>query len=159
MNELRQELMQLLSGTESSRPAALRRSLREDFLYATDLPQAAGDSDVAAFRRKAEECGWRTAEEDGWILLDRIPEKPPAQGFNGPAGTEAGCCAGILRRHPENRKDGTRAKRLLIKADEEGREAFEKACRVLHREIAEALRKGDPLPDIPTDYLKEEMTR
>ena len=56
MNELRQELMQLLSGTESSRPAALRRSLREDFLYATDLPQAAGDSDVAAFRRKAEEC-------------------------------------------------------------------------------------------------------
>ena len=61
--------------------------------------------------------------------------------------------------NPENRKDGTREKRLLIKADEEGREAFEKACRVLHREIAEALRKGDPLPDIPTDYLKEEMTR
>ena len=74
MNELRQEMMQLLSGTESSRPAALRRSLREDFLYATDLPQVTGDSDVAAFRRKAEECGWRTAEEDGWILLDRIPD-------------------------------------------------------------------------------------
>lgn len=155
MNELRQELMQLLSGTESSRPATLRRSLREDFLYATDLPQATGDSDVAAFRRKAEECGWRTAEEDGWILLDRIPDNIPAGSFQGEAGTEARCCAGILRRHPENRKDGTREKRILIKADEEGREAFEKACRVLHHEMAEALRKGEPLPYLPAEYFKE----
>ena len=159
MNELRRELMKLLSEVKGCRPAALRRSRNPVFLYATDLPQTAEASDVTAFLRSAEKIGWRTADENGWILLDRIPEKPPAEGFNGPAGTEAGCCAGILRRHPENRKDGTRAKRLLIKADEEGREAFEKACRVLHREIAEALRKGDPLPDIPTDYLKEEMTR
>ena len=145
----------MLSAAESRRPAALRRSLREEYLYATDLPQAAGEEAVSAFRREAEKAGWKTEEDGGWILLDRIPQKPPAEGFRGSGGPEARCCAGILRRHPGNRKDGTREKRILIKADEEGAEAFENACRALHLEWAEALRKGEPLPDIPAEYLKE----
>lgn len=155
MNELRRELIQLLTASESRRPAALRRSLSGEFLYATDLPQIAEAETVSAVRRGAEKKGWQTAEANGWILLDRIPDKPPSEGFRGSAGPEARCCAGILRRHPENRRDGTREKRILIKADEEGEEAFEKACRALHREWAEALRKGEPLPDIPAEYLKE----
>ena len=155
MNELRRELMKLLSEVKGCRPAALRRSRNPVFLYATDLPQTAEASDVTTFLRSAEKIGWRTADENGWILLDRIPDKKPADSFQGPAGTEARCCAGILRRHPENREDGTREKRILIKADEESAEAYEKACRALHREMAEKLRKGEPLPDLPAEYLKE----
>lgn len=148
MNNLRQEITSLLSETDSRRPAALRRSFREDFLYATDLPKAATAEAVTEFRRKAESTGWRTEEAEGWIQLDRIPEEMPGDIFSGPYGPEARCCAGILRRHPEKRRNGDREKRMLLKAGEEGPEAYERICGILHREWAAALRKGESLPDL-----------
>lgn len=157
MNELRMAVMFLLSGTESDRPAALRRSLREDYLYATDLPQTADREAAEAFRRQAESDGWRTEEDGGWILLDRVPEKPPAGGFTGPYGPEAGCCASLLERHPERKKQSSlRERRMLLKAGEKGPEAFERCCTTLHRELAEKLRKGTALPDLDTSWLKGE---
>ena len=149
MNKLRAELQSLLSETECIRPAALRRSLREDFLYATDLPQAAGRDAVRGFSSRARRAGWHTEEEDGWIQLEKPGAEPGDTGFGGPFGIEALACGNLLRRHPENRKDAGREKRLLVKAGEESPEAFEKACAILHREWAAALRQGEALPDLP----------
>lgn len=157
MNELRTAMLTLLSGFASERPAALRRSFRDDYLYATDLPQTTSRETTEAFRRSAESAGWRTEEDGGWILLDRVPEKPPIGGFKGPYGPEAGCCASLLERHPEGeRTNGQREKRMLMKAGEEGPDAFERCCTRLHREWAENLRKGTALPDLNTSWLKEE---
>ena len=61
MNKLRQELKSILGEIVTLRPAALRRSLREDYLYATDLPQIADESAIADFRTRAESAGWRTS--------------------------------------------------------------------------------------------------
>lgn len=150
MNELRKEIRELLSRAESTRPPALRRSLQEEFLYATDLPQTASAATVASFCTEAETAGWQVRIADGWILMDRIPEifAPRAE----PDGPEARCCASLLKRHTE-RKNGDREKRMLIKAAEEGAEAYERACGILHREWAAALRKGEKLPDLPDDYF------
>lgn len=156
MNNLRKEILCLLSGTACIRPAALRRSLREDFLYATDLPKTASPEAVKEFRRKAESAGWHTEEAEGWIQLDRIPGEMPADFLPGFFGPEARCCAGILRRHPEKRRNGDREKRMLMKAGEEGPEAYERACGILHREWAAALRKGGSLPDLTENCFGEE---
>lgn len=157
MNELRNALRTLLSGKPSERPAVLRRSVRTDYLYATDLPQTANREITEAFRREAESDGWRTAEADGWILLDLVPEKPPDGGFRGPFGPEAGCCASLLERHSEEKGPfAERERRMLLKAGEEGPEAFERCCALLHREWAEKLRKGENLPNLEISWLREE---
>ena len=155
MNRLRREIRTLLDSAESDRPAALRRSRLEDWLYATDLPQAAQRKAVADFLRTAAETGWKTDERAGWILLDRTPEKPPEDGFRGPFGPEAACCANLLQRHPGKRKNGDREARILLKAGEEGPDAYERACGSLHREWAAALRKGEALPDLAAEYFRE----
>ena len=147
-NDLRQEIRTLLDGTDCIRPAVLRRSLREDFLYATDLPQAADPRAADEFRRTAEAAGWRTAEAEGWIQLDRIPDHP-AGICPGEAGPETRCCRSLLARYKGEKRNGDREKRLLLKAAEEGTAAWEKACRKLHTEWAGALRKKEPLPDLP----------
>ena len=159
MNELREELRKMLAATESTRLAALRRSRREEFLYTTDLPQAASAEAAADFRRRAERAGWRTAETDGWIELDRIPCTVPAGCIPDRTGPEAQCCASLLRRHPGKRRNGDREKRMLLKAAEEGTEAYGKACGILHREWAAALRKGEALPDLPAEYFGEERNK
>ena len=158
MNKLREEIQALFSGTECTRPAAVRRSLLEGFLYATDLPQAADAEAVSAFRREAEKAGWRTEEASGWIQLDRVSGASPADVYRGPYGTEAQCCAGILRRHPGTRKNGDREMRMLLKAGDEGPEAYERVCRILHREWAAALRKKEALPDLPEEYFRRSET-
>ena len=155
MNKLRQEIRTILDGTDSSRPAALRRCRQEDWLYATDLPQAASAEAVNAFLRTAEGNGWRTRKEAGWILLDRIPEIPPADFFSGPFGPEARCCLSLLRRHPDRKGNADHAVRMLLKAGEEGPDAYERACGVLHREWAAALRKDEILPGMATLYFGE----
>lgn len=155
MNELRLEIRELLAGTECVRPAALRRSRQEDYLFTTDLPAAASAEAAEEFRRKAEEAGWRTKVTDGWIELDRIPEKLSAGFVPDSPGPEARCCASLLRRHRDKRKNGDREKRLLLKAAEEGPDTYEKACGSLHREWAAALRKGETLPDLPAEYFGE----
>ncbi len=150
MNELRKEIRILLSRAESTRSPALRRSLREEFLYATDLPQTASAATVASFCTEAETAGWQVQVTDGWILMDRIPEifVPEEE----PDGPEARCCASLLQRHTE-RKNGDREKRMLIKAADESAEAYERTCGILHREWAVALRKGEKLPDVPGEYF------
>ena len=125
MNELRKEILKLLDETECSRPAVLRRSRKEDYLYTTDLPQAASADAVTGFRRRAENAGWKTSAERGWVELDRIPETLPAGIIPDRTGTEARCCALILRMHPESRRNGDREKRILLKAAEENAEAYE----------------------------------
>ena len=158
MNSLRKEAQALLSGVRTVRPAVLRRSLQEEYLYATDLPQIAEEETVTAFRRAAEDAGWQTAEQDGWIQLDRIPEVPPEDGFRGPFGREARSCGSLLRRHAETEKrNGNREKRMLLKAGEEGPEAYEKCCARLHREWAAALRKREALPEMDLSFFTEEQ--
>ena len=155
MNELRKEIRKLLDETECSRPAVLRRSRKEDYLYTTDLPQAASADAVTGFRRRAENAGWKTSAERGWVELDRIPETLPAGIIPDRTGTEARCCALILRMHPESRRNGDREKRILLKAAEENAEAYEEVCGALHREWAALLRRSEPLPDLPADYFGE----
>ena len=157
MNELRLEIRKLLEDGETLlRPPALRRSLRGDMLYATDLPCVADAEQTAQFLRRAEEAGWRTESAEGWILLDRIPEFPPAGGFRGPFGPEAQCCASLLRRHPDRETaKGTDERRILSKAGEEGPEAYERACGLLHREWAALLREGERLPNINQLFFEE----
>ena len=155
MNSLRQEIRTILDGTGSVRPAALRRCAREDWLYATDLPQAASEEETDAFLRTAEGIGWKTRKEAGWILLDRIPETPPEGFFSGPFGPEARCCLSLLRRHPDRKGSADHVIRILLKAGEEGADAYERACGILHREWAAALRMGEILPGVATIYFGE----
>lgn len=156
MNRWRREIQEMLSGTGSIRPAALRRSRQDQFLYATDLPRIASGEAVEAFRQKAEKAGWYTKEEDGWIQMDRIPEVPETDMRPGSFGPEARCCLSLLQRHPTGRKNGDREKRLLLKAGEKGKEAYESACRNLHREWSAALRNGESLPDLSELFFREE---
>lgn len=158
MNKLRQELKSILGETVTLRPAALRRSLRKDYLYATDLPQIADESAIADFRTRAESAGWRTSEENGWIQLDKTGSVQAEDAFPGIAGTEAKCCASLLNRHPNGRRPGERERRILIKAGEEGTEAYEKACAVMHREWAAALRHREALPDLTKDWFGGKKT-
>ena len=130
MNNMRQEIRTIIEGTDSSRPAALRRCRREDWLYATDLPQAASGEAVDAFLRMMESSGWR-------------------------ARPEARCCLSLLQRHPDRKGNAGHAIRMLLKAGEEGPDAYERACGVLHREWAASLRKGEVLPGMTTLYFGE----
>jgi len=158
LNKLREELQKMLDETETVRPAVIRRCRRADYLYATDLPMAADQESVLVFIRRAEKRGWQLEMQAGWILLDRLPDEPPENGFNGPYGPEAKCCASILFRHPEMQKrNGNREKRMLIKAGEENKEIYERTCAIIHREWASSLRQGDALPDLPATFFGEEL--
>lgn len=158
MNKLREELQKILSGTKTSRPAVIRRSKREEYLYVTDLPQIAGEDSVSNFLKKAEKAGWTAKTENGWIYLDCELKILPVNGFQGPFGTEARCCASLLGRHMDaSKRNGNRERRILIKAGEEGPKAYERACTVLHREMASMLRNRVPLPDLEIfEIIKEE---
>ena len=139
MNSLREELQRLLDETESGRPAVIRRCKRTVFIG------------------RAKKYGWNSEIQSGWILLDRLPDGPPENGFTGPYGPEAKCCASILRRHPEKQKMyGDREKRMLIKSGEESRESYERVCAILHREWAAVLRQRGALPDLPLTFFEEE---
>ena len=148
MNRLRSEAQSLISGSETFRPATLRRSLNENYLYATDLPQAADAATAESFLSRAQRAGWKTKKENGWILMDPPAGKMEENPFEGPFGPEAKCCASLLNRHGSGR-EGKREQRMLLKAGEKGPEAFEKVCEQLHREWAAALRTGEVLPEIP----------
>ena len=61
-----------------------------------------------------------------------------------------------LKEIPHSALNGDREKRMLLKAGEEGPEAYERACGILHREWAAALRKGESLPDLTENCFGEE---
>ena len=155
LNIFRKEIRTLLDREASFRPAVLRRSLRAEYLYVTDLPLAAGETVIRHFTETVRRAGWDSEQENGWIHLRpagnirwtgnemTIPEIP-----------EALCCLSLLKRHQNHLSDSDgKVEMRLIKAAEEGREAFAQTCRELHHEWAEALRKHHAIPDIDPEFL------
>ena len=149
INALRKELNSLTVLTDGGRKPAVRRSRRDGWIYATDLPSAATGEQLEEACRKLLGSGWEYAAENGWMLLRKPVSVPPVDWFDGPFGPEAECCRSLLERHPD-RETGPdqRAVCILIRAGEEGAGAYEAACRKLHREWAERLRKKLKLPDV-----------
>ena len=94
----------MLARLETRRPAALRRSRSEQWLYATDLPLVASEDTLETFSVQARRAGWTTGTDGGWLQLDRpVGELPPgmipAEWKNRP---EASCCRSLLERHREH---------------------------------------------------------
>ena len=156
MNPYREELRSMLARLETQRPATLRRSRSEQWMYATDLPLVASEDVLEAFSGQAHRAGWTTGTDGGWLQLDRpVRELPPGmipeEWKNRPA---ASCCRSLLERHREHLipSDG-QAERMLFKAGEEGPEAYEEACRKLHSRWAEALRAHLGIPDVHMSFF------
>lgn len=152
-NALRKELINITAAFGLARFPALRRSLREEWLYAADLPGFCAPDSLAQIRKKLAEAGWETREEQGWLQLRKAAPEPPEGWFEGPFGPEASCCLSLLSRHKGTAEDGL-TQRLLIKAGEEGAEAYETVCLRLHREWAARLRDGKKLPAVSLRYFK-----
>ena len=154
INALRRELTVLLSGVPLSRPAALRRSGHEEWLYATDLPALCDGKVKESLMQRLREAGWEYGEEPGWILLRKTAEEPPEGWYGGLFGPEAACCLSLLKRHVQDTgSDPEAVQRLLIKAGEEGEGFYEAACARLHRDWAARLRRKEPLPAVSRRYF------
>ena len=153
---LRTELRELLSATACTRPPALRRSLQPDWMYATDAPGLCAEAEKNALLYRLAEAGWETREEHDWLQIRKPLEAPPDPLPEGMTGPEAARCRSLLDRHPE--RDPSRPDReicLLVKAAEEGREAYEASCGKLRREWAERLRRKERLPDLSLQFFEE----
>lgn len=157
INALRRELNSLTAGEGEGRKPAVRRSLREEWLYAADLPEAASGERLKALCERLAEAGWESETEGGWTQVRKAVSDPPEDWFDGPFGPEAGCCASLLERHAGREKEpDNRIAFCLIRAAEEGPEAYEAACRQLHGEWAERLRKKQKLPAVSALFFQEE---
>ena len=150
-NALRKELICLLGTEDGRKRPAIRRSLREEWLYAVYLHgTAAGD-----LSGKLREAGWESLADGDWLQLRKAADEPPEGWFEGPFGPEAECCRSLLGRHSERRQeDDQRIEYSLIRAGEEGQAAYETACRQLHHAWAERLRKGQSLPNVSLTYFE-----
>ena len=154
INALRNELTVLLMSQETGRPPALRRSGEAEWLYATDIPALLSGTAKERLIIQLNDAGWEHAEKEGWMLLRKPVAEPPEKWFAGSFGPEAGCCLSLLQRHESIPGDATEtAKQALIKAGETGEKAYEETCFRLHREWAERLRKGTPLPAISLTFF------
>ena len=154
MNALRKELQELMKIPQAARQPVLRRSIAEDWLYATDLPAVCNGESLSLFLDSIRKAGWEYAEEKGWILMRKPADKPPEEWYDGSFGTEAGCCLSLLERHERQAIDEPETvQRTLIKAAEEGEKKYEAACAAIHREWAERLRRGESLPGIDRAYF------
>ena len=155
INALREELNRLLSPEDGGRRPAVRRSLREDWIYATDLPAFTGAERLEAGLERLRAAGWECLAENGWIQLRKTVNEPPEGWTDGQPGPEAECCRSLLERHPERVKEpDQRIEYALIRAGEEGPAACETVCRQLHRDWAERLRKKEKLPEISLLYFE-----
>ena len=141
MNDWRKQLGRLLEEMPASRPAALRRSLKPDWLYCTDLPACGSAESCEAFRAGAERLGWETEREGGWIQARRrsgtLPADWPGREAIGP---EAECLRSLMARHPELHLSA-REEILMAKAEEEGPAQREAACKAVHGRWAALLRE------------------
>ena len=156
MNPYREELRSMLAGLETARPASLRRSRSEEWLYATDLPLVASEDALESFMNQARKSGWTIGTGEEWLQLDRrvrelIPGMLPEIWISCPA---AACCRSLLERHRNHLvpSDGY-AERMLVKACEEGPEAYGEACRRLHSRWAEALRNHQGIPAVHSTFF------
>ena len=153
INALRRELSEKLTAVPTDRPPAVRRSRRDEWLYATDIKLLLSGKAMESLLNELAAEGWEWTEEQGWLLLRKPAEEPPDGWYDGAFGPEAACCASLLDRHPSKGSEAETAQRMLIKAGEEGDNAYEAACRQLHQEWAEQLRRGDPLPVLSRKYF------
>ncbi len=155
INALRKELAALLNSRPTGRTPALRRSRKDEWLYATDAAALFLPEEREKLLAELSRASWESMEEDGWILLRKIAAEPPEGWYEDDFGPEAACCASLLVRHPGGPEDGADAvQRILIKAGEEGGKAYETACRALHADWAERLRRGEPLPAVSRRYFQ-----
>ena len=63
INALRKELNTLIAPEDDGRKPAVRRSLREEWLYATNLPAITCGERLEAVRRRLSESGWESIME------------------------------------------------------------------------------------------------
>ena len=106
-------------------------------------------------RSLLSESGWESMTDGGWMQVRKAVLEPPEDWYDGAFGPEAGCCRSLIERHPERMKEpGQRIEYLLIRAGEEGERAYEAACRQLHGEWAERLRKKQKLPEVSVLFFK-----
>lgn len=151
---MRQELREMMQILQTDRPPVLRRSRSEDWLYATDFPAVTGRRNLMVFLQKSSNAGWEYTKENGWILMRKPAEEPPEGWYIGLFGQEAGCCLSLLERHKKLATDEPEPlQRMLIKAGEEGEKQYEAACACIHRDWAERLRRGEPLPAVNRIYF------
>ena len=165
MNEFRRTLRLALDQLGGVRPAALRRSRTEDSLYATDLPQLTDEATWRQFLSGLEKKGWQGRTAQGWLLLGFPAQEPPEGGFAGPFGPEAACCLSLLDRHDADRvpeepdEETVNLRYRLIKAGEEGPEAYERLCGAIHGEWAARLRQHRALPLISRTFFGGQLNR
>ena len=77
VNALRKELQILMQTKRTSRPPVLRRSLVEEWLYATDLPGVCSREEISLFQDQLTENGWEYTADGQWILMRKTAEEPP----------------------------------------------------------------------------------
>ena len=148
------ELQELMQIPPTTRRPVLRRSLSEDWLYSTDLPCVSDKENLTLFLQAIRNAGWEYTEEKGWILMRKPAGEPPEGWYDGPFGPETACCLSLLDRHENQAASETETvQRILIKAGEEGERKYEAACACIHRDWAERLRRGEPLPTINRMYF------
>ncbi|MCR5565727.1 MAG: hypothetical protein K6F61_02660 [Clostridiales bacterium] len=153
-NALRKELAAMLKSPAGNRTPVIRRSLREEWIYATDLPALYGGGVPETVRQELDSAGWEYAPDGEWLQMRKAAEEPPEDWYRGIFGTEAACCLSLLQRHAVSEKTPSdAAQRMLIKAGEEGSETYEKACAAIHRKWAEYLRQGSGIPAISRRYF------
>lgn len=152
MKTLRAEVNGVLMSVSCRRKPALRRSDEPEALLATDLPLAADAGAVGEVIQRLTALGWRIwPAENGWLLLD-APVPPPKTVPPSTMQGECGCCIALLARHPED-GDARGLIRSAVKAEEAGRQYFDRFCARLHGELAARLRRHEPLPGGLLPYL------
>ena len=152
-NALRLELAGILTDFGGERKPALRRSRRADRMYATDLAGAPEGPARDAAAGRLREAGWDAEDAGGWLELRKGAAEPPEGWYDGAFGPEAACLAALLERHPERGEEDCSVECRLVKAGEEGPEAYELACREIHGMFAERLRRKEKLPKISPAYF------
>ena len=155
-NAFRKELAEILTAWQADRMPVIRRSLADAWLYATDLPGLYNGEIPTALTAELISAGWEYTQDGNWLLLRKKAKEPPEDWYAGPFGQEAASCLSLLERHSAGNNVPSEAEqRILIKAGEEGKTAYENACGALHQDWAERLREGRSLPALSRRYFKK----
>ena len=135
----RQEILELFSRAGAVPVPSLRRSRDRAWLFSCDLSRVSPVG-RSAFPPLAESAGWESDERHGWLHLRASKLLAPDRWL--PLlgeGEEAASLRRLLSLHPSLRPDPIRVWDLL-KALETDADTAERACRLLHRDLAAALR-------------------